>query len=100
MMKNDTDLTLNLNTVLLKDKWLINVTKRKCNCRLFLKYAICGHILGYVYKNTKLDSEAWFGPKYVNTVKEFSYNVKRGAKNKQNKTKGRYKNSEKALSQY
>jgi len=27
----------------------------------FMKHAACGHILGYIYRHTKLDQECWFG---------------------------------------
>jgi uncharacterized membrane protein len=26
-----------------------------------MKHAVCGHILGYIYRHTKLDQECWFG---------------------------------------
>jgi hypothetical protein len=27
----------------------------------FMKHAVCEHILGYIYRHTKLDQECWFG---------------------------------------
>jgi len=84
------------DTVLHRGKWLINKRKHTCNCRFFLKYAICSHILGFMYKNPKVDAEAWFGDKYNNRATDFNFNMKRGAKKKS----GRYPNSEKALSKY
>ena len=32
-----------------------------CSCGSFMKHAVCGHILGYIYRHTKLDQECWFG---------------------------------------
>ena len=61
------------------------------------KHAVCGHILGYIYRHTKLDQECWFGEQCSNLPTDFSRNTKRGASKKQ---PGRYKKSEKALSKY
>lgn len=80
-----------------KDKFNINIRKRWCNCANFLKHAICGHILGYTYRYGYLDDECWFGEKYQNRATDFHYNMKRGAKKHKS---GRYKKSEKALSDY
>ena len=83
-------------TVLHRDKWIINTKRHTCTCRFFLKYAICSHILGYMYKNPRVDAENWFGDKYTNRATDFNFNMKRGAKKKS----GRYPNSEPALSKY
>lgn len=95
---------VDMHNVLLNDNYLINVKHkisikhRTCSCGKFLKWAVCGHILGYVYKNPRLDAVHWFGDvKYTNVQVEFNHNMKRGRKNKKS---GRYHNSEKALSKY
>jgi len=46
-----------------------------------------------MYKNPKVDAEAWSGDKYNNRATDFKFNTKRGAKKKS----GRCPNSEKAL---
>ena len=80
-----------------KDKYMISLTERTCSCGSFMKHAVCGHILAYTYRHTKLDKECWFGEQYSNLPTEFARNAKRGAPKKQT---GRPKNSEKALSKY
>ena len=60
--------------------WLINIKKHTCTCRFFLKYAVCSHILGYMYKNQRVDAENWFDDKYSNRASDFNFKMKRGAK--------------------
>ena len=83
--------------IIYKDKYMISLTERTCSCGNFMKHAVCGHILAYTYRHTRLDKECWFGEQYSNLPTEFARNAKRGAPKKQT---GRPKNSEKALSKY
>ena len=76
---------------------MISLKERTFSCGNFMKHAVCGHILAYTYRHTKLDKECWFGEQYSNLPTEFARNAKRGAPKKQT---GRPKNSEKALSKY
>ncbi len=62
------------------DKWLLNLDTRTCNCSGFMKSAVCGHILGYTYRNIDLDQQCWFGPKFSLTGNKFQSNIKRGRK--------------------
>ena len=41
--------------IMYKDKHMISLTKRTCSCGSFMKHAVCGHILAYTYRHTKLD---------------------------------------------
>ena len=77
-----------------KEKNMINLTERICGCGSFMKHAVCRHILGYIYRHTKLDQECWFGEQYSNLPTDFSRNTERGAPKKQPR---RYKNSEKTF---
>jgi len=63
-----------------KDKWLLNLETRSCNCGGFIKSAICGHILGYKYRNNDLDQQFWLGPKFSLTGNKFQTNIKRERK--------------------
>ena len=62
--------------IMYKDKHMISLTKRTCSCGSFMKHAVCGHILGYIYRHTKLDQECWFGEQYSNLPTEFARNAK------------------------
>jgi len=84
---------LDWETIQHRDRLLINTKKHTFTCRFFLKYAVCSHILGYMYKNPKVDTMNWFGDKYNNRATDFNFNMKRGTKKKSD----RYPNSEKAL---
>ena len=35
----------------------------------FMKHAVCGHILGYIYRHTKLGQGCWFGEQYSNVTR-------------------------------
>jgi hypothetical protein len=69
--------------IMYKDKYMISLTKRTCSCGSFMKHAVCGHILAYTYRHTKLDKECWFGEQYSNLPTDFARNAKRGAPKKQ-----------------
>jgi len=86
------------HTISYRDEWIINTKKYTCSCRFFLKYAICSHILGLMYKYPKIGAQCWFGEKYSNRATDFNFNMKRGAKKKTPGCAGRYSNAEKALS--
>ena len=79
--------------IMMTSKWCME----NCSCGNFMKHAVCGNILAYTDRHTKLDKECWFGEQYSNLPTEFARNAKRGAPKKQT---GRPKNSEKALSKY
>jgi hypothetical protein len=59
-------------TVVHADKYHINLKTKSCNCRYFLKHAVCSHILGYMYK--KYENATWFDEKY--TIRETTYVLK------------------------
>jgi len=40
-----------------------------CSCGSFMKHAVCGHILGYIYRHTKLGQGCWFGEQYSNVTR-------------------------------
>ena len=86
--------TIDRYTVNYDEKYVINHRKKVCNCRYFLKNAVCSHILGYMYK--KFGQESWFGEKYSIKATDFNYHMNRGGTIKL----GRYKLSKPALSQY
>ena len=68
-------------------KYIINILLKACNCRFFLKKAICRHSLAYTHQN-QLN---WFGPLYSQR-NEFIF------KNKKGRKRGfRYKKSKHAL---
>ena len=90
---------LNMKNVMLNMKKNCRAPLSKAKYQTLLEDlgSVCGHILAYTYRHTKLDKECWFGEQYSNLPTEFARNAKRGAPKKQT---GRPKNSEKALSKY
>ena len=38
-----------------------DITRSKSITRRAIHSIVCGHILGYIYRHTKLDQECWFG---------------------------------------
>ena len=67
---------------------IINRSTKMCNCRLFLKRAICRHSLAY----SNCYDLNWYGVSY-SSRNEFVYKNKKGRK----KGPGRYKKANKAL---
>lgn len=69
-------------------RWVINRVEKSCNCRGFLKHAICPHSLAFSH----LKNAEWFGPKFTTRSNEFVF------KNKNGRKKGsRYKKASSAL---
>lgn len=68
-----------------KEFYKISIRKKKCNCKSYLKKAICIHSLAY----SNLYDLSWFGSKFTGKPKVFFTKNKRGAK-----TGGRSRNAE------
>ena len=59
--------------IMMTSKWCME----NCSCGNFMKHAVCGNILAYTYRHTKLDKECWFGEQYSNLPTEFARNAVR-----------------------
>ena len=53
----------------------IDIKRKSCDCKIFLKRAICVHTLGFSH-SYELD---WYSPVYDSRATEFSYKTKKGA---------------------
>ncbi len=60
------DITTDITTIFLQQ---IYSSFCVCSCGSFMKHAVCGHILGYIYRHTKLGQECWFGEQYSNVTR-------------------------------